>query len=74
LQTINEINQHYDPMQYVLLFPSGDAGWNINAATADNSTKVTIMQFYRFHLMYRAPTATTTYAISIFLVPFSINI
>lgn len=52
-QTINEINQHYDPMQYVLMFPSGNPGWNIASATIDGSSKVTILQFYRYHLMYR---------------------
>ncbi|KAI8635717.1 hypothetical protein BD408DRAFT_427283, partial [Parasitella parasitica] len=30
LARINELHQHYDPLQYVLMFPSGDPGWNIN--------------------------------------------
>lgn len=53
LQSINEINQHYDPMHYVLMFPRGDPGWNINMHTANGLKKVTIMQFYRYHLMIR---------------------
>lgn len=27
LDRINEIHQHYDPLQYVLMFPTGDSGW-----------------------------------------------
>lgn len=53
LVSSNEIHQHYDPMQYVMVFPRGDSGWNIESANIDNAKKVTIMQYYSFHLMYR---------------------
>ena len=53
LQSINEINQHYDPMHYVLMFPKGQPGWNINMRTANDLRKVIIMQFYSYHLMIR---------------------
>jgi hypothetical protein len=28
LLRINELNQFYDPLQYVLMFPEGDTGWH----------------------------------------------
>ena len=40
-------------MHYVLMFPHGQPGWNINMRTSDGSTKATIMQFYRYHFMIR---------------------
>lgn len=55
LKRINELNRCYDPMHYVLLFPQGEFGWCIDAATTDGLTEVTTMQFYSFHLMYRRP-------------------
>jgi hypothetical protein len=44
-------------MHFVLLFPSGNPGWAMGTFTPDRSKAVTLMQFYRFHLMYRSPTA-----------------
>ncbi|OBZ81151.1 hypothetical protein A0J61_10801, partial [Choanephora cucurbitarum] len=58
-QTINEINQHYDLMHYVLIFPNGTSGWNIRSKDITGSKSITIVQFYRSHLMYRASTPTT---------------
>ncbi|KAG1064434.1 hypothetical protein G6F42_027005 [Rhizopus arrhizus] len=29
LSRINELNQHYDALHYVLMFPFGGPGWNI---------------------------------------------
>lgn len=54
-QTIKEINQNYDPMHYVLIFPTGNFGWNIETRSVDAEKKVSIMDFYSFHLMYRLP-------------------
>lgn len=52
LQRINELNQMYDPMSYVLIFPLGQPGWHINY-TSVSEGKVTAMQYYSFRLMYR---------------------
>jgi hypothetical protein len=30
IDRISEMNRHYDPMHYVLIFPEGDNGWHIN--------------------------------------------
>lgn len=35
LARISELHQHYDPLQYVLIFPFGDPGWNINIRNYD---------------------------------------
>jgi len=32
---LSELNQHYDPFHYVLMFPKGDRGWNINIKSYD---------------------------------------
>jgi hypothetical protein len=53
-QRINELNQCYGPMCYVLLFPSGQSGWNIYTTSVSNSsTNVTAMKFYASRLMVR---------------------
>jgi hypothetical protein len=35
LARINELHQHYDSLQYVLMFPFGDSGWNISIKSYD---------------------------------------
>jgi hypothetical protein len=57
LQQINELNQHYDPLQYVLMFPLGGSEWNIATVSSGGfaqGSKVTIMQYYSSRLMIRA--------------------
>ncbi|CEP09855.1 hypothetical protein [Parasitella parasitica] len=34
LSRINEIHQHFDPLQYVLMFPYGDSGWHSELRSA----------------------------------------
>lgn len=36
LSRIKEINQFYDPLHYVLMFPNGDPGWNCGVRSASN--------------------------------------
>lgn len=51
---INETNQLYDPLHYVLLFPYGDYGWSVSISHNDSSSRrVTAMNFYSYHLMQR---------------------
>jgi len=55
LKRISELNQCYDPMHYVLLFPTGHFGWNKDLMNVDRTQEVSAMQYYSFHLMYRKP-------------------
>ncbi|KAI8983897.1 hypothetical protein BDB01DRAFT_835502 [Pilobolus umbonatus] len=55
LHRISEINECCDPRQYVVVFPSGSSGWNINSRATNGITEITALQFYSFHLMYRRP-------------------
>jgi len=41
---MDERHQMYDPMMYVLMFPFGDFGWNLNTPT-------TVLRYYRARLM-----------------------
>ncbi|KAK4511693.1 uncharacterized protein ATC70_007236 [Mucor velutinosus] len=69
LTRINETNQFFDPLQYVLMFLFGDPGWHIKVKSFDPSeTEIdiasdsnnndedktfTIMQYYSSRLMVR---------------------
>ncbi|CEP09131.1 hypothetical protein, partial, partial [Parasitella parasitica] len=69
LERINKLNQRYDPLQYVLMYPHGDLGWNINIKNYDpdaiqedeqpdngedrNQAEITVMQYYSSRLMVR---------------------
>ncbi|KAG2192304.1 hypothetical protein INT47_004424 [Mucor saturninus] len=53
LKSINELNQVYDPMSYALIFPMGQSGWH-KSCVSESGLKVTTMQFYSFHLMFRS--------------------
>jgi hypothetical protein len=55
---ISEINQHYDPLHYVLMFPEAERGWCIESSSPTPSTKdptvykkLTMLNFYSFRLM-----------------------
>ncbi|KAG2209273.1 hypothetical protein INT47_005565 [Mucor saturninus] len=52
LKRINELNQTFDPMSYALIFPTGQPGRH-TLCTSDSGLKVTPMQFYSFHFMFR---------------------
>ena len=61
LSRINEIHQHFDPLQYVLMFPHGDSGWHCELRSYDSEelapstdlNSVLIMQYYSSRLMIR---------------------
>ena len=54
LQRINELNQQYDPLQYPLLFPHGDSGYNIGLRDTAGD-KLSSMRYYAYRLMDRGP-------------------
>lgn len=59
LQRINELNQFYDPLQYVLLFPNGTPGYHLGITMNDTTnrtsrTQVTPMDYYRYRLGLRS--------------------
>jgi hypothetical protein len=43
ISRINELNQFYDPLQYVLMFPEGDAGWHLRLREWKNGTRSDIV-------------------------------
>ncbi|KAG2189700.1 hypothetical protein INT46_006321, partial [Mucor plumbeus] len=45
MSRINEINQFYDPLHYVLLFPEGEAGWNIDSYGISGTRKILFHQY-----------------------------
>lgn len=52
LQRISSSNACYDPLHYVLLFPKGDFGWELNMKKTDN-TSLTCRDFYCYKLTTR---------------------
>ena len=52
LQRINELNHSYDPLQYPILFPHGNFGYNINMRNNEGN-KLNIMPYYAYQLMDR---------------------
>lgn len=59
MKRINEMHPSYDPLQYVLLFPTGDLGYhfNINNNRGTNSSgiakTVSCREYYAYRLMWR---------------------
>jgi hypothetical protein len=57
LRRINELHSAYDPLQYPLLFPYGTETYHVymknNVAATVNARKVTMLQYYSYHLMVR---------------------
>ncbi|CEP19617.1 hypothetical protein [Parasitella parasitica] len=51
LTRISELNQHYDPLHYVLLFPEGYPSWNINTRSCTSARQITAMAYYSSRLM-----------------------
>eukprot|EP00980_Cylindrotheca_fusiformis_P006342 scaffold1356_cov123-Cylindrotheca_fusiformis.AAC.23 len=53
---INELNPHYDPTHYVLMFPKGDPGWSLdwkNSDCCENHKDGTLLKFYRQRMQVR---------------------
>ena len=55
---VSELNEHVDPLSYVLLFPYGDLGWHAGLLHKEDKrstkyTRLTGVQFYAHRLMIR---------------------
>ena len=54
LQRITECNCAYDSLHYVLLFPSGDNGWQLKIPHSRGKGDVTALEYYSSRLMVRS--------------------
>ena len=54
LQRINAVHRSYDPLHYVLLLPSGQDGFKPGIPMQHGNAKVSVMQFYAYHLQIRS--------------------
>ena len=52
LQTISESHRSYDPLQYVLFFPTGEDGWHQQMQMTNNK-KLTALRYYAYRIMDR---------------------
>ena len=48
LKRISDLNAHYDPMHYVLMFPKGDLGWYPDMQSLGTKQKVTLMEYFQY--------------------------
>ena len=54
LQRISETHRLYDPLHYVLMYPTGEPGWQLDLKQKENSTKsLSCREFYAYRLMWR---------------------
>ncbi len=59
LSYITEHHSSYDPLQYVIMFPRGEQGWQHHTYNITGSNKfITTMKYYSFRIQDR-PTAIT---------------
>ena len=68
LKRISELNCGYDPLRYVLLFPTGQTGWHIGMYSlaelpeGDEPKRVTAAEYYRYMIMERTNFSGLFYA------------
>ena len=65
LKSISELNQHYDPLHYVVMFPYGDTGFHTGIEYCDGAfgynhesakrKTMSLREFYAHRIMYRKP-------------------
>jgi hypothetical protein len=53
IKKISELNGAYDPLMYVLLFPYGDKGFELNIKANNSKKYVTMMEYYSYRLQFR---------------------
>ena len=55
IKYINECHRSYDPLQYPLLFPTGEDGYRfgIPLSNRERNKTVTCLEFYSYHFMFR---------------------
>ena len=54
LKRINNVHRSYDPLHYVLLLPHGQDGFRTGITMQKGNAKVSVMQFYSYHLQVRS--------------------
>ena len=54
LHRISDLHRAFDPLRYILLFPDGQHGWQLNLSRTDGK-KLTALQFYNYMLQVRDP-------------------
>ena len=54
LSRITEIHRAYDALPYVILFPLGEDGWQLNIPHSKGKGHVTAMEYYSYRLMVRS--------------------
>ena len=52
-QRVSIYHRSYDPLQYVILFPYGDDGWQLDMKRKDKCSKLTLLDFYSYRLQVR---------------------
>lgn len=52
ISRVNELNKHYDSLQYVLLFPHGQTGFEL-FRKQNNGKKLSMQKFYKYKLFER---------------------
>ena len=53
LKRISALHRSYDPLQYVLMFPYGEDGWELDMYRSNNRNKISPMDFYSYRLQVR---------------------
>ena len=54
LQRISETHRLYDPLHYVLMYPTGEPGWQLDLKQNENSGKSSsCREFYVYRVMWR---------------------
>ena len=56
IRHIDDTNQAYDPLHYVLLFPKGEPGWSYHLKQLINGRDLTPAKYYRYLFMLRDET------------------
>ena len=53
MKRISIYHRSYDPLQYVLLFPYGEDGWELDMLRKDKQNKLTLLDYYSYRLQVR---------------------
>ena len=48
LHRISDLHPAFDPLRYILLFPDGQHGWNLDLKRQKDGKKLTALQFYNY--------------------------
>ena len=53
MKRVSALHRSYDPLQYVLMFPYGEDGWELDMLRNNNQMKLSPMDFYSYRLQVR---------------------